>query len=106
MKIVNNRRCAVSVWLATGAGVGACEHGNDLKRPIKEFLPAREYTIFTPAQHLRNCREQRPSNKSDLDSNVGWRLGQSILHVVGSASDFTRFSFSQRTQLHGVSSRI
>jgi hypothetical protein len=63
MKIVNKRRCAVSVWLATGGGVGACEHGNDLKRPIKEFLHAREYTIFTPAQHLRYCREQRPSKQ-------------------------------------------
>jgi hypothetical protein len=49
--------------------LGACEHGNELKRSIKEFLPAREYTRFTPAQHLRNCRVQRPSNHTDLDSN-------------------------------------
>jgi hypothetical protein len=31
---------------------------------------ARECTIFAPAQHLRNLREQRPSNKSDIDSIV------------------------------------
>jgi hypothetical protein len=31
---------------------------------------AREYTMFASAQFLRNWREQRPSNKGDLDSSV------------------------------------
>jgi hypothetical protein len=30
----------------------------------------REYTMFAPAQLLRNWRVQRPSNKGDLDSSV------------------------------------
>jgi hypothetical protein len=49
MKIVNKRRWAGFVWLETGAGVGACEHGNELKVSIKGFHPAREYAIFAPA---------------------------------------------------------
>jgi hypothetical protein len=31
---------------------------------------ASEYTIFAPAQLLRNWREQRPSNEDNLDSTV------------------------------------
>jgi hypothetical protein len=38
----------------------------------------REYTIFAPAQLLRNWREQRPSNQDDLDSVSRGRLGESI----------------------------
>jgi hypothetical protein len=36
---------------------------------------AREYTLFTPTQILRNWREQRPSNQSDLDSNIIGKFG-------------------------------
>jgi hypothetical protein len=39
---------------------------------------AREYTMFAPAQLLRNWREQRPSNKGDLDSSVTGRMGESL----------------------------
>jgi hypothetical protein len=36
---------------------------------------AREYTMFAPAQLLRNWREQRPSNQGDLDSSVTGETG-------------------------------
>jgi hypothetical protein len=39
-----------------------------------------EYTIFAPAQLLRNWREHRPSNKCDLDLNTSGEGGR-ILHV-------------------------
>jgi hypothetical protein len=32
--------------------------------------------MFTPAQLLRNWREQRPSNKCDLDSSVTGKAGK------------------------------
>jgi hypothetical protein len=51
-----------------------------------EHMFAREYTMFVPTQLLRSWREQRPSNKSDLDSSVmgeDWR----VLHGGGPASD-------------------
>jgi hypothetical protein len=79
MKMSNERRWAVFVWLETWAGVGVCEHGNELTIFIKEILPTCECTIFAPIQHLRTRREQRPSNKTNLDSNAVGRL--SILHV-------------------------
>jgi hypothetical protein len=31
---------------------------------------AREYTMFAPAQLLRNWRDQRPSNQNDIDSRL------------------------------------
>jgi hypothetical protein len=37
---------------------------------------AREHTIIAPAQLLRNWREQRPSNQSDLDSSVTEEVGR------------------------------
>jgi hypothetical protein len=37
---------------------------------------AHEFTMFVPAQTLRNWREQRPSNQGDLDSSVTGRLGE------------------------------
>jgi hypothetical protein len=39
---------------------------------------ALEYTMFAPAQLLRNWHEQQPSNKADLDSTVMGSLGESI----------------------------
>jgi hypothetical protein len=42
---------------------------------------AREYTMFTPAQLLRNWREQRPSNQDDLDSSVSVEVGR--VHYTG-----------------------
>jgi hypothetical protein len=48
---------------------------------------AREYTMFAPAQLLRNWGEQLPSNQGDLDSSVMGRLGESITWG-GPASDF------------------
>jgi hypothetical protein len=45
----------------------------------------REYTMFVPEQLLGNLREQRPSNKGDLDSS-GTR--ESLLHGGGPACDF------------------
>jgi hypothetical protein len=39
---------------------------------------AREYTMFAPAQILRNWFEQRPSNEGDLDSIVRGSLRESI----------------------------
>jgi hypothetical protein len=47
---------------------------------------AREYTIFAPAQLLRIWREQRPSNKDDLDSNVTGDVSESLLYRDGPAS--------------------
>jgi hypothetical protein len=40
---------------------------------------AREYTMFEPAQLLRNWREQRPINKGDLDSNVVREVGRNMV---------------------------
>jgi hypothetical protein len=37
---------------------------------------AREYTTFAPAQLLRNWREQRPSNRGDIDSTVTVEIGR------------------------------
>jgi hypothetical protein len=37
---------------------------------------AREYTMFAPAQLLRNRREQRPSKQSDLDSSATRKVGR------------------------------
>jgi hypothetical protein len=37
---------------------------------------AREYTIFAPAQFLRNWCRQRPSNRNDLDSSVTREVGR------------------------------
>lgn len=34
------------------------------------FETASEYTMFASTQILRKLREQRPSNKDDLDSGV------------------------------------
>jgi hypothetical protein len=42
---------------------------------------AREYIMFAHAQLLSNWREQRPSNKGDLESSVTGESG-SVLHVV------------------------
>jgi hypothetical protein len=42
---------------------------------------AREYTMFAPAQLLRNWREQRPSNNGDLDSRVAGEIG--IVYYTG-----------------------
>jgi hypothetical protein len=41
-----------------------------------EHTFAREYTMFAPAQLLRNWSEQRPSNKDDLDSSVTGEVGR------------------------------
>jgi hypothetical protein len=38
-------------------------------------LSAREI-MYAPAQRLRNWREQRPSNQSDLDSSVSGDVGR------------------------------
>jgi hypothetical protein len=49
---------------------------------------AREYTMFAPAQLLRNWRDQRPSNQGVLDLNFtgggGWK---SLLNGGETASD-------------------
>jgi hypothetical protein len=37
---------------------------------------AREYTMFAPAQLWRNWSAQRPSNQSDLGSNVAEEVGR------------------------------
>jgi hypothetical protein len=46
-----------------------------------EHSSAREYTMFTPAQLLRNWREQRPSNNGDLDLTVTGDVG--IVYYTG-----------------------
>jgi hypothetical protein len=49
----------------------------------------REYTMFAPAQLLRNWREQRPSSQGDLISNVTGEVGKVyLLHGGRPASDF------------------
>jgi hypothetical protein len=52
-------------------------------------LSAHEYTVFEPAQHLRNCREQRPSDEGDLDSGVSRKVGRVYYRGV----DLLRISF-------------
>jgi hypothetical protein len=37
---------------------------------------AREYTIFVLSQLVRNWREQRPSNKRDLNSSDTGKVGR------------------------------
>jgi hypothetical protein len=37
---------------------------------IMNTRSAREYSMFTPAQLLRNRREQRPSKQLNLDSSI------------------------------------
>jgi hypothetical protein len=37
---------------------------------------AQEYTMFPHAQVLRNWRQQRPSNKGELDSSVTGEVGR------------------------------
>jgi hypothetical protein len=48
---------------------------------LSNVRPGREYISFTPAQILRKCSEQRPSNKDDFDSSV------TGVHRSGPASD-------------------
>jgi hypothetical protein len=48
---------------------------------------AREYTMFAPAQLLRNWHEQRLRSQGDLDSVSQGRFGESITRG-GPASDF------------------
>jgi hypothetical protein len=52
---------------------------------------AREYTMFTPAQHLRRWRKQRPSNQGDLDSSVTWEVGR--VYYTGVDLLFISFHF-------------
>jgi hypothetical protein len=47
---------------------------------------ACEYTMFAPAQRLRNWLDQRPSNQGDLDSSVTGEDAR-VLHGGGPASD-------------------
>jgi hypothetical protein len=49
---------------------------------------AREYAMLSPAQLLRNWREQRPSNQGDLDSSVTGGGSVNLLHAGGPASYF------------------
>jgi hypothetical protein len=54
----------------------------------------REYTaMFAPTQLLRNWREQRPSNKSDIDSSVMWEVGR----VYYTGVDLLLISFLYRS---------
>jgi hypothetical protein len=46
-------------------------------------LPASEYTTFVSAQLLRNWREQRPSNKGNLDSRITVKIGTIYYTEVG-----------------------
>jgi hypothetical protein len=48
---------------------------------------ALEYTMFAPAQFLRNWREQRPCIQGDLDSRVSVEVGR-VYYTGGLASDF------------------
>jgi hypothetical protein len=50
---------------------------------------AREHTMSVPAQLLRNWREQRPSNKSGLDSSVTGEVGR----VYYTGEDCLRVAF-------------
>jgi hypothetical protein len=52
-----------------------------------ETRSTRDYTMFAPAQVLRNWREQRPSNKGDLDSSIAWEVGKVYYTGGVSASD-------------------
>jgi hypothetical protein len=54
---------------------------------------AREYTMFAPAQFLRNWREQRPSNQDALGSSVMRQIGRFYHAGGGRASDFIFMSF-------------
>jgi hypothetical protein len=44
---------------------------------------ARENIMFSPAQLLRNWREQRPGNHGDLDLNVTGEVGTVYYTGVG-----------------------
>jgi hypothetical protein len=48
---------------------------------IMNTRSAREYTMFVPAHLLRNWRERRSSNQSDLDSSVTRKAGR--VHYPG-----------------------
>jgi hypothetical protein len=37
---------------------------------------ARQYTMFAPAQRLRNWHEQRPSNLGNYDLSVSEKVGR------------------------------
>jgi hypothetical protein len=45
-------------------------------RIFTEILNHQKYIMFAPAQLLRTWREQRPSNKSDLDSSATGEVGK------------------------------
>jgi hypothetical protein len=51
-------------------------------------ISAREYTVFTPVQLLRNWCEQRPSKQSGLDSSVMKEVGIVCYMVDGGGYRF------------------
>jgi hypothetical protein len=58
---------------------------HEQQQTISMGSSAREYTMFTPTQLLRNWRKQRPSNQGDIELSVGgWK---SLLHGNEPASD-------------------
>jgi hypothetical protein len=54
---------------------------------------SRAYTLFVPAQLLRNWHEQRPSNQGYLDSSVTGKVGR----VYYTGVDLILISFSYRS---------
>jgi hypothetical protein len=63
---------------------------NSGKRFRCETVFENEHTFYSwidaPARHLHNWREQRPSNKGNLDSSVTEEVGR-VLHRSGPTSD-------------------
>jgi hypothetical protein len=63
--------------------IEGAENVHHLLEDTRNFVASRcivalEYTMFAPAQLLRNWREQRPSNMGDLNSSVRGRLVESV----------------------------
>jgi hypothetical protein len=61
---------------------------NSRKQFRCEVMFKNEHTMFGPAQLLRTWREQRPSNKGDLNSNVTREIGRVFYTGVHPISDF------------------
>lgn len=50
-----------------------------------------QYTMFAPAQFLRNWHERRPSNQNELDPNITEDIGRVCYTRRGRDTDWYHF---------------